>query len=60
MQSFPDWFRFLGSYIPRQIGNAVPPMMARAFGDVLIEHLEEHSGSATPSRRGGRVGDVRV
>jgi DNA (cytosine-5)-methyltransferase 1 len=60
IQSFPDWFRFLGSYIPRQIGNAVPPMMARAFGDVLIEHLEEHSGSATPRRREGRVGGVRV
>jgi len=60
IQSFPDWFRFVGSYIPRQIGNAVPPMMARAFGDVLIDHLEEHARSTMSSRRRTRSNNVRV
>ncbi len=58
IQSFPDWFRFLGSYVPRQIGNAVPPMMARAFGEALLSHLEEHTG--TLSRSGRRNRDVHV
>jgi DNA (cytosine-5)-methyltransferase 1 len=60
IQSFPDWFRFLGSYVPRQIGNAVPPMMARAFGEVLVDHLQEHAGVATSDRRRTGSGNVRV
>jgi DNA (cytosine-5)-methyltransferase 1 len=52
IQSFPDWFRFLGSYVPRQIGNAVPPMMAKAFGEVLIDHLDTHSGHVVSGRQG--------
>jgi DNA (cytosine-5)-methyltransferase 1 len=60
IQSFPDWFRFLGSYIPRQIGNAVPPMMARAFGEVLVDHLEGHDGSTESGRQPAGCGDVRV
>ena len=58
IQSFPDWFRFLGSYIPRQIGNAVPPMMARAFGETLFAHLDEHLDLQSPSKP--VADDVRV
>lgn len=42
LQSFPDRFRFVGASIPRQIGNAVPPMLAQAMGGMIMEHLREH------------------
>ena len=37
LQSFPDEYRFLGSAasIRKQIGNAVPPLMARAIGETI-------------------------
>jgi DNA (cytosine-5)-methyltransferase 1 len=52
LQSFPDWFEFLGKYTtggarrkqecPRytQVGNAVPPLMAEALG-LLISDMQE-------------------
>jgi DNA (cytosine-5)-methyltransferase 1 len=57
LQSFPDWFRFVGSYIPRQIGNAVPPLLAKEYGKVVLDHLAEHgdfSAAATMEPAGGR------
>ncbi len=37
LQSFPDHYRFLGSYSSRykQIGNAVPPLLARAVANQI-------------------------
>lgn len=38
LQSFPDWFRFMGSigFQQQQVGNAVPPMLSKAVFDAII------------------------
>lgn len=53
LQSFPDWFQFRGKYTtggdrrtrecPRytQVGNAVPPFLARAIGSAIDKALAE-------------------
>lgn len=38
LQSFPDWFRFSGSigFQQQQVGNAVPPLLAKAIFDKIL------------------------
>lgn len=60
LQSFPDWFSFEGKYttgghlrrkeVPRftQVANAVPPLVARAVGELLVDLL-----SVSRPRAGG-------
>lgn len=45
IQSFPDWFRFSGSRtdVARQVGNAVPPILAIAFAERITEILKKHN-----------------
>jgi DNA (cytosine-5)-methyltransferase 1 len=63
LQSFPDWFAFKGKYttgghrrrreVPRftQVANAVPPLVARAFGEFLLEMLR---GTFAPKPQSSR------
>ncbi len=61
LQSFPDWFSFQGKYttgghlrkkeVPRftQVANAVPPLVARAIGEMLMA-LMAGATHARPAR----------
>ncbi|MBY3201772.1 DNA cytosine methyltransferase [Rhizobium laguerreae] len=48
IQTFPHDFEFRGSVnsMARQIGNAVPPKLAEVIGRALIEHVDNHMGTA--------------
>ncbi len=42
IQSFPDWYVFQGKQVHQyeQVGNAVPPLLARTLGNVIASALE--------------------
>jgi len=43
LQTFPDTFKFIGNFgqIAEQIGNAVPPLLAKRAADALLKSMEE-------------------
>ena len=57
LQSFPDGFRFAGTMNPafRQIGNAVPPLLARAVAQTLRGQLLKDVATQVPAVAVGAV-----
>lgn len=49
LQSFPDWFEFVGGESSRfnQVGNAVPPMFALHLANAVLRYLGREAVSAT-------------
>lgn len=50
LQTFPDDFRLVGRIksATRQIGNAVPVLLAQAVGEAIVKHSSDHA-AASPS-----------
>ncbi|MCE9652088.1 MAG: DNA cytosine methyltransferase [Nitrosarchaeum sp.] len=53
IQSFPNHYKFVGtvSQQQRQIGNAVPPLLAKALGKAIIKMIREKKKAATMQSR---------
>ena len=68
LQSFPDRFVFSGSQaqVRQQIGNAVPPLLARALAEAILPSvLRDVQGHACPALRDivvveNKVGDADI
>jgi DNA (cytosine-5)-methyltransferase 1 len=53
LQSFPDWFAFCGTEGEQfnQIGNAVPPLLAKAIATAILDQLASPRLASPPKRQ---------
>ena len=56
IQTFPDSFEFCGSAADqiKQIGNAIPPLLARTFAEYIMD--QSHQSPSDPEQQGGLLG----
>lgn len=57
LQSFPDWYRFIGPYVNfhghkeqnryEQVGDAIPPLLGYALGEEIVKTLDTLEENAT-------------
>lgn len=52
LQTFPDHFRFFGTKDSQfqQVGNAVPPILAKAIAEKVVDYLEANGKQETRER----------
>ncbi len=52
LQTFPDSFVFMGTKDSQyqQVGNAVPPILARAIADTVLKYLDSHQDVSVKDR----------
>jgi len=52
LHGFPDDFHFSGGHaaMGKQLANSVPIPLARAVGEVVAEHMDQHAAKATKER----------
>lgn len=57
IQSFPDWFEFLGGYSDQyeQVGNAVPPLLSKALGLAIRQAMRSGTADHTPVKSRYRI-----